>query len=296
MVASNSLNELYIKYTLIFAIILFSLGIIGSFLYSKNQFLLIVFSSFIQIGITLVIVDFVIKGVGNKLLQEQIMEGFRKILGIENPDNKLLPELIGLLRPHPYHVLSMNSKYNLFYSQNTKNKDINMDILEESSITVQAKEDNVQYHFYRGSTTSEINKFNLKEIWLDGAVLDPEKDLIKSYNEDQSSIDYILKYKFKRGKTYTIKMIYYHPSCMSDLNNQQIKEDYFQCKFIELTNKSKNTFVFPFELKDYIFMARRIDACQREHLIKFKKNNKTISIEEENLNNGEFLKLIYKKI
>ncbi|MAE42424.1 hypothetical protein CMO93_01520 [Candidatus Woesearchaeota archaeon] len=108
MITSKDLSEWYIKWVLIFAIILISLGTVSLFVFPDSRFLTIVASSFIQLGITLFVIDLIIKSIGSRLLQQQVMNGFRKILGIENPNSKLFPELISLIHPHPYHVLSID--------------------------------------------------------------------------------------------------------------------------------------------------------------------------------------------
>ena len=295
MVTSKDLNEWYIKWVLIIAIVLISLGTVSLFVYPDNTFLTIIATAFIQLGITLFVVDLVIKSIGSRLLQRQVMIGFRKILGIENPNSKLFPELISLMRPHPYHVLSIDVENRMVYDINPKRNSFNMGIIEKTIVVVQAKEENVNYHFYRGSDDAELSRFKLKKIELDGESLDPQKDLIITENPDTEVKEYLVKYKLKKDQTYKFELVYEHPPCMSDLNNNEVKEDYFMHRFIELTNKAKLRFIFPFDVEDYIFMARRIDASHREELIKFKKGKKDILLEQENLDNGVVIKLGYKK-
>ena len=82
---------------------------------------------------------------------------------------------------------------------------------------------------------------------------------------------------------------------MSDLENKDIEEDFIQQIFIELTDYSKNEIKFPFSLEKYHFFIKRCDSCGREESLKPQIKKNIIFIEQENLHDGDFIKIIYKK-
>ena len=246
MTRINKLKEKYNKYSIIIAIISFCLGLIVIVI-SPTILNCIIGGAFIQLGISILVVDMIISKIGSKILIEQIMKGFRYVLGIDDPNNKLFPELIRLIRPHPYHVLGLTISNELFYDENKKNKPFNLGIKETVESIVQAKEDNVHYHFFRETSDSENSLDSLKEIRINGNLL-TRKDLISEKDESGKVVKYIVQHPLKAGQTYKFEMKFLHSGCMSDLNQGGLKEDFMKCKFIELTNKAEISFKFPFNI------------------------------------------------
>jgi len=287
-------KEVYLKLVIIIAIILFFVGILLLIFY-QDGIPYIIASALIQLGITLFVVDLFISNFARKVFQKEIMKNFREVLGITNPRNKLFPELIRLMRPHPYHVLDMKVDNNLVYDEKNKKKEYNLLIIEKSIVNVQAREDNVHYHFFRGTETGANSHEFLKEIKLNGVILDKDKDLIINNNKEKKIMEYQIKHKLKNGKIYTIEIVYHHSACMSDLRFGKVTYDEFRQDFIELTNRVKMIFRFPFSLKDYFFTIRRGDACNRETFIRPNLKKNILTVEQENLDNGDFVEVSYKK-
>lgn len=291
----RSVKERYLKWVIVIAVILMAAGITLLVLFPDGGIVYIVGGTFIQIGITLMIIDLFISRIGSKLLQKQINADFREVLGIENPQSRLFPELIRLIRQHPYHVLSFNSINTLYYDNKNRNKKYNMLFVEESTIAVNAVEDNTQYHFFRGTSTGVNAITQLKEVSINGFLLDIKKDIIFCENKEENKLECIVKHPMKKGKVYVFKIKYKSSVCMSDLNKKGISEDYMVNQFIELTNKIRVVWNFPFEIKDYTFLVKKTDVCRREDFLKPKLQKKSIIIEEQNLNNGDQIIIIYRK-
>ncbi len=288
-------KEAYLKFVMVIAIILFVVGII-LLTFFQDGITYVIASAFIQLGITLFVVDLFISNFTSKIFQKEIIKNFREVLGITNPKNKLFPELIRLMRPHPYHVLDLITENQLFFDEKKKNQPYNLAIIEKSIIQVQAREDNVHYHFFRGTETGENSSEFLKEIKLDGVILDKDKDLIIDYNKEKKIIEYQIKHKLKNGTTYKFEIIYHYSACMSDLKFGNVTYDEFKQEFIELTNRVKMIFRFPFNLKDYIFRIKRCDACNnRENFLNPEIKDNVLVVEQENLDNGDFIEITYKK-
>lgn len=289
---TTNLKEQYNKYIVVIAVLLFLIGL-TIVVISESRIPTMVGSALINLGITVIIADLFVSTLGSRLLKEQIMNGFRKILGIEDPENTLLSQLIHLQRPHPYQVLSMNTISKMVYNEDKKDKEYNMYVIEKTTVYIKALEDNSHYNFLRGTPNGENKDYKI-EVRLDGFLLKLGRD-VTYHEEDDKRVNYVINYKLKQGKKHKVEIVSIHPTCMSDLNHRTIKEDYFEHKFIELTNKYDGIFEFPFDLKTYEFTARRIDACRREKFIDIKVKNNKASISEENLYNGDHIIMDYRK-
>ncbi len=289
---TKDIKEQYNKYIVVIAVLLFLIGLTIVIL-SESRVPTIVGGALINLGMTIVVADLFVSRFGSRLLKEQIMNGFRRILGIEDSENTLLSQLIHLQRPHPYHVLGMTTLSKMVYDSNKKDKQYNMYVVERTTVYIKALEDNIHYHFFRGTPTGENSNYKI-EVRLDGYLLKFGRD-ITSHEEEDKRVQYIIKYKLKQGKKYKVEILSVHPTCMSDLNHGTIKEDYFEHKFIELTNKYDGVFEFPFDLRNYEFTAKRIDACRREKFTDVKIKDNKVYISEENLYNGDHITLDYRK-
>ena len=292
----EDLKQRYDKWIVTIAFILFLLGLTMIIFFEDNNILFIAGTVFIQLGITTVVVDLFISKWGRRLLIFEIVKVFRKILGIEDPQNTLLPELIHIMRPHPYHILQIDSNVTFFYDKDKIKEPYNMYSKEKIKLTIQPREDNIHYHFFRGTPTGDYTSYKLVNLKIDSVLLHPKNDIIEMENKDNKITEYILKHRLKKNKKYIIEMEFDCPTSMSDLKSNVVKEDNFICKYIELTNKSISKFNFPFNVNGYWFMVKRKDSCGREKFIECTPKNKTtIVIKQENLDNGDSVCLTYTK-
>ena len=163
MQGPKNFKETYLKLVIIIALFFFSTGLILIIKFPDGVFFSIGLA-FIQLGITLFIVDLFISHFASRLFRIEIIKNFREVLGINNPESSLFPELIRLIRPHPYNVLDFSSENTFVYDEKNRKKPVNMRIVEKTKILIQALEDNIQYNFYRVNDPGVISTKYLKEI------------------------------------------------------------------------------------------------------------------------------------
>lgn len=275
------------------------IGMVILFLFHNNDLGQLFGSLFLNLGMTIIVVNVFISDINVKVFSKSMGEHFRSILGIENVNSKLLPEIMNLTRGGGYVVLS-SIEDDQFYYEKDKNKKLNMGIIETVSTKIVAKEDNVHYFFKRtadnGGRSIEILKLaiNGKEI----SASDPDEFTIRrcpDYNY------YIFERPLMKGKEYDISFQLKVPETMSDLNymgEDSLSEDWVMSFFIQLTNKCTLNLHFPegFPIENYKFRARRQDLSKLTYLpIAISKAKLKVSVSQENLDAGDRIWFFYEK-
>lgn len=296
------LREKYDKFLLAFGISLIFFGIFFLISYKNEYYFEFISQILIQIGITIVIVDLVISKLGNKLQQESIKQIVRDVIGIPK-NKKLISELEHINRPTGYQVIDFEEK-NYMEFEKEKNKEFNMKVIEQRKVIIDIKQKNSHYYFDRSSPPAE-EKDNIKVISLkiDDQELDLEnkRDVI-TYKDDIENRRYFkIVRQLEMGKVYTIQYTVEYKNCMSDLKFGKIKKDYIETRFIELTQKAKISYKFPFDIKKYNIMLRRKDITEfkyepipKKHL-KFDYKKNEVIVNETNLRNNDKIIMYYSK-
>ncbi|MFA7707385.1 MAG: hypothetical protein WCX73_00375 [Candidatus Pacearchaeota archaeon] len=274
MVTSKQKERKFSDISLVISIISFALGIILYLLFNKSDIIQFIGGTFIQIGISLIIINIIISKIGQEIFRQQIREDLRE-------------EMITLVKKYPYKVNETISTKKMIPSLDKTNP-YNLDILEETTIDITALEDNTHYRFRRGSANVK-EKLNFY-VLLDGILLDNKKDIHFCGNDTYQIIE-----KLKKDKLYKIKIVLKQNNIMSDLKADEINQDYFIQEFIELTDYSKTKLIFPFKLDKYKFFIRRIDSCGRIVLMSPKIKDNIVLIEQENLHDGDKVEIAYSK-
>jgi hypothetical protein len=250
---------------------------LGILLYAfslEDTILKFIGGSLIQVGLSLLIINIILSKIGQDIFRQQVREDFRE-------------EIIAIMKRYPYKVENVESKKLMKYSTDRNNK-YNLNLFEMTNVNIIALEDNVHYRFRRiSSNVTEKLNFN---VFLNDILLNNNKDI----HDCGDGLYQIIK-KLKKDQKYNIKILLRHNNIMSDLNNKEIKEDWFNQEFIELTDHSKTEIVFPFSLKNYQFFIRRSDACGRISYLKPDIKNNKILIEQENLHDGDNIDILYRK-
>lgn len=288
-----NLKEKYFNLIFLCSIFLFFIGLVLLYNFQDSILWQTVGTAFIQLSITIIVIELFISYFGKRLFKKEIAKMIRSIIGIKDPENKLLDELIKLNNPYPYNILFLECTNEVIQSKKI-NGSYNLDILETTSVKVKAQEDNIHFHFQRGgSGKKDLN--SLEEISINKIILEKKDLVIDTDNIDDSVTKYIIKHRFKEGEVYDIKIVYRNVCCMSDLSRGNLKKDYFTDTFFELTKHARLIYKFPFDINGYHFGARKKGPCHREKLIKIKPLKQGFTITEENLYGGDTIEVLYWK-
>ena len=233
--------------------------------------------------------------------QETIKLTFRDLLGI--PENKkLISELNYIYKPTGYQVIYFEEKNDIIYEKN-KNKKYNMKVIETRKVIIDVKKENSHYYFDRsivGDPKKEpiIISLRLNKEELD---LNNRRDVVsyKDYIGDRRYFKIVRQ--LEEGKIYIIEYIAEYPYCMSDLTHRDIGIDFIETRFIELTEKAKIVYKFPFDINKYDVFLRRKDMSEFKYEpiprknVEIRKKTNEIIINECNLKNNDKLVMYYTK-
>ncbi len=295
------LRERFDKFLMSFGVSFLSIGILFLVLWKKYYFTELIGELLIQIGVTILIIDLLIAKLSNKLQQETIKSIFRDLLGI--PENKkLISELNYIYKPTGYQVIYFEEKNDILYESN-RNKKYNMKVIEKRKVVIDVKKENSHYYFDRAMVGDPKKEPKIISLRLNNEELDlnNRRDIVsyKDYTGDRRYFKIVRQ--LEEGKIYIIEYIAEYPYCMSDLNHKDTEVDFIETRFIELTEKAKITYNFPFDIRKYNIFLRRKDMSEFKYEPIPKKNfninnkNNQVIINECNLKNNDKLIMYYSK-
>lgn len=295
------LREKYDKFLLSFAILIFFVGVLTLILFNDLYIFKLIGEILIQIGISILLIDLFISKLGNRLQRGTIKAMFIDILGI--PENKkLISELNYINKPTGYQVISFEEENNMVYEKD-KSKKYNMRVIETRKVVIDVKKENSHYYFDRATVAEPTNEPKIISLKLSGQELDVgnRRDVV-SYKDYVGNRRYFKIVKqLEEGKTYVIDYKVEYPYCMSDLSNEEMKNDFIETRFVELTEKAKIAYKFPFDIRKYNIFLRRKDISEfkyepvpKENIVINNKKN-MITINESNLKNNDKIVMYYTK-
>jgi hypothetical protein len=295
------IRERYDKFLMSFGIFFLFIGILILVLWKEYYATELIGQLCIQIGITILIIDLLIAKLGNRLQQETIKSIFRNILGV--PENKkLISELDYIYKPTGYQVIYFEERNDMMYEKN-RNKKYNMKVIETRKVIIDVKKENSHYYFDRAMVGEPKKEPKIISLKLNNEELDltNRRDVVsyKDYSGDRRYFKIVRQ--LEKGRIYTIEYIAEYPYCMSDLNHKDIKVDFIETRFIELTEQAKIIYKFAFDIKNYDIFLRRKDMSEfkyepipKKNFNIIKKNNEIV-INECNLKNNDKLVMYYSK-
>lgn len=296
-----SLREKYDKFLLAFGVSLLFVGVLILIFFKEGYFYELSGKIIVQLGISIIVIDLLIARLGNRLQQETIKSIFVDTLGI--PENKkLISELNYIYKPTGYQVISFEEKNEMKYETN-RNKKHNMKVIETRKVVIDVKKENSHYYFDRSIIAEPKREAKIISLKLNGQELD-----LNNRRDVVSYVDYTMDRKYfkivrqlEESKTYVVDYIVEYPYCMSDLNHKKMEMDFIETRFIELTEKAKIIYIFPFDISKYNILLRRKDISEFRYEpipkenVKINNKKNQITINECNLKNNDKIIMYYSK-
>jgi len=279
---------------LIIGIAILMMGTFLLIFFERENTISIMTTVLIEIGLTILIVNLIISYLEE---ESRIRTGNLKLYPIvkeKKINREELEEEKG-----DYKTLTDDTQFKFFYEKHI-NKQMNLGVTKIRRIKIRPYKDNIEFYFKQW-TIDQKQPYKFDYVKIQGNLVNIKNREEFLIEQEENETYFRIRTPLKKNMIYTIEYKEHMYSCMSDLRHlkkDMLNQDYSAHTFLQETKWFRQDFLFPFNIREYIFYARKKRISSRELApIKIEKDFKKncVSIEERNILAGDSIWLYYEK-